>query len=285
MQPVLTASQRHTWNQAAIRWLRETSHKVDHKNDIARLRWLDKFFADFFLDQITRDVVELVIDAKLLEASASTVNRYLAMIRSILRMACDHWEWIQRVPRIRMLREPKRRVRWLKPEEASNLLRELPPHLRAMAVFSLATGLRQRNVSYLRWDQVDLGRGMAWIYADQTKARTAIAVPLTDHAIAIIRAQIGINPEWVFTYKGKPVDRTSTKAWKSALKRAGIENFRWHDLRHTWASWHAQNGTTMQQLMELGGWASMEMVLRYAHFSGEHLKAAARNVQSAFDQF
>lgn len=75
------------------------------------------------------------------------------------------------------------------------------------------------------------------------------------------------------------------RTWSMLLfRRFLLENFRWHDLRHTWASWHAQNGTTMQQLMELGGWASMDMVLRYAHFSGEHLKSAARNVHAVFDQ-
>ena len=72
--------------------------------------------------------------------------------------------------------------------------------------------------------------------------------------------------------------RTSTKAWYAALARAGIKGFRWHDLRHTWASWHVQNGTSMQALMELGGWSSLEMVLRYAHLAGEHLKQDADRI-------
>lgn len=75
------------------------------------------------------------------------------------------------------------------------------------------------------------------------------------------------------------MDRTSTKAWYNALKRAGIENFRWHDLRHTWASWHVQKGTSLQELLELGGWSSYEMVLRYAHFAGDHLRDTADKVQ------
>ena len=73
--------------------------------------------------------------------------------------------------------------------------------------------------------------------------------------------------------------RTSTKAWYAALARAGIKDFRWHDLRHTWASWHVQNGTSMQELMELGGWSSFEMVLRYAHLAGEHLKQVADRIE------
>ena len=73
----------------------------------------------------------------------------------------------------------------------------------------------------------------------------------------------------------QPVARTTTKAWKRALERAGIEDVRWHDLRHTLASWHVQRGAGLQELMDLGGWSSFEMVLRYAHLAGEHLKQAA----------
>lgn len=69
------------------------------------------------------------------------------------------------------------------------------------------------------------------------------------------------------------------KAWKRALTRAGIENFRFHDLRHTWASWHVMNGTSLQELMELGGWKSYEMVLRYAHLAPEHLSHAAARIE------
>jgi integrase len=269
---------RHTWDEAARRWLNETDHKADHQKDAAKLRWLESHLSGRYLDEITRDLLDQVAAAKRRTAAPATVNRYLALVRAILRMARDEWEWIDRVPRIRLLREPHHRIRWLIPEEARRLLAELPPHLAAMAAFTLATGLRQRNVSYLRWDQVDMDRGMAWIHADQAKARRAIAVPLNSDAMAVLRSQRGQSREWVFPYKGKPVDRTSTKAWAAALKRAGIRDFKWHDLRHTWASWHVQNGTSLRELMELGGWSTFEMVLRYAHLSGDHLKPIAGNI-------
>ncbi|MBV8636340.1 MAG: site-specific integrase [Burkholderiaceae bacterium] len=75
------------------------------------------------------------------------------------------------------------------------------------------------------------------------------------------------HAERVFTYAGKPVGQINAKAWRAALKRAGIENFRRHDLRHTWASWLVQNGTPMYDLQEMGGWKSAEMVRRYAHLA------------------
>lgn len=233
-----------------------------------------------YLDQIDRDLIDRIGEAKRREASRSTANRYLALLRSILRTARDEWEWIERVPRVRLYPEPRKRVRWITREEASRLLCELPPHLADMAAFTLATGLRQSNVSYLRWDQVDMARGVAWIHADQSKSRKAIAVPLNADAMAILRGWRRRHPVYVFTYKGEPVARTTTKAWKNALARAGIEDFRWHDLRHTWASWHVQSGTRLQELQELGGWSSFEMVLRYAHLAADHLKEAACRIEA-----
>ena len=101
----------------------------------------------------------------------------------------------------------------------------------------------------------------------------------------VIEEQRGRHPEWVFTYRGRPFEfKTSTKAWRRALTRAGIENFRWHDLRHTWASWHVQAGTPLAVLQELGGWASLDMVRRYAHFAPEHLAAFADAVETGRKQ-
>jgi integrase len=170
-----------------------------------------------------------------------------------------------------MLPEPRRRIRWITREEAERLLAELPEHLRAMARFSLETGLRKSNVTGLQWSQVDLRRRCAWIHPDQAKGRKAIAVPLSAAAVLVLRDQIGKHPVYVFSYRGYPVKQVNTKAWRAALERAGIEDFRWHDLRHCWASWHVQAGTPLHALQELGGWESVEMVRRYAHLSSDHL--------------
>jgi integrase len=140
-----------------------------------------------------------------------------------------------------------------------------------MAAFTLATGLRRANVTGMQWSQVDLARRLAWIHPDQAKARKAIAVPLNAEAVVMIRKQIGKHPTHIFSFKGKRITQVSTKAWYKALAEVGIEDFRWHDLRHTWACWHVQNGTPIFALQELGGWESPEMVRRYAHLSADHL--------------
>ena len=119
---------------------------------------------------------------------------------------------------------------------------------------------------------------MAWIHADESKSGKALAVPLNEDALSVLRKRRGEHPTFCITYQGHPVARTSTKAWYKALARAGIVDFRWHDLRHTWASWHAQAGTSPAELQELGGWSTPQMVNRYAHLGGEHLKTAASRI-------
>jgi integrase len=142
-----------------------------------------------------------------------------------------------------------------------------------MARFSLETGLRHSNVTGLQWSQIDLVRRTAWVHADQTKARKAIAVPLSATAVTVVREQIGRHSTHVFSYRGNAVRQVNTKAWRTALGRVGISDFRWHDLRHTRASWHVQAGTPLHVLRELGSWECVEMVRKYAHLARETSRA------------
>jgi hypothetical protein len=109
---------------------------------------------------------------------------------------------------------------------------------------------------------------------------TPRGVPLNVDAVQVLREQIGRHPRFCFTYEGQPLraDVTNT-AWHSALKRAGIKDFRFHDLRHTWASWHRQAGTSCDELKDLGGWKSRQMVDRYAKFATENLLSAASRIE------
>lgn len=272
---------RREWQEAVVKWLKEASHKATIETDKIHLRWLDQFLRGLYLDQINRELIEKITDAKLGEdVTNATVNRVLEVLRAILIRARDEWEWIEKAPKVRMLPEPIRRIRWLKPEEAQRLLAELPEHLADMAAFTLTTGLRRANVTGLQWSQVDLVRRVAWVHPDQAKARKAISVPLNADAVLILRKRVGKHPTYVFTYHDKPITQVSTKCWYKALKKAGIEDFRWHDLRHTWASWHVQNGTPLYALQELGGWESSEMVRKYAHLACEHLAPYAERLSA-----
>ena len=275
---LITEEKPYKWEDAAARWLREQAHKASLSSDLVHLKWLAPHLNALALPLINRAVIDSLVSKKLLSgATNSTVNRVLALVRSILNRAVSDWEWLQFSPKIRLLREPVRRIRYLSKPQAKRLLEELPPHLSDMAAFSLATGLRRSNVTGLEWSQVDLSRRLAWVHPDQAKARRAIAVPLNDDAMAVLSCQRGKHQTYVFTYKGRRVKQVTTAAWYKALKRAGISDFRWHDLRHTWASWHVQNETPLFALQELGGWESADMVRRYAHLSAGHLAKYAIN--------
>ncbi len=152
------------------------------------------------------------------------------------------WQWIDKVPKVQLYPEPKRRVRFLTIEQLQTLLKHLPKYQRDIVLFALSTGLRRANITGFEWSQVDLGRKIAWIHPDQAKAGESIAVPLNGIACATLHRLMDKHPKSVFTYQGKPIKQVSTKAWRKALVRAGIINFRWHDLRHTWASWLAMEG-------------------------------------------
>ncbi len=271
-QEKLGARPKFSWNDAVVRYLAETTYKASTADDKSQLRWLDRYLNGVKLEDIDRELLDRITQERKAEGvSNATVNRMLEVIRAILRKAANEWSWLSKAPVMRMLSEPTRRVRWITREEAERLLEALPKHLRAMAKFSLETGLRKSNVTGLLWSQVDLKRRCAWIHPDQAKARKAIAVPLSAAAVIVLREQMGKHPERVFTFRGKPIEQVNTKAWRKALDVAGIADFRWHDLRHTWASWHVQAGTPLHVLQELGGWESVEMVRRYAHLSSDHL--------------
>jgi len=271
---------RRTWKDAVVRYLKETSHKASHAGDVLNLRWLDQYLRSYHLDEITREVVDGVTEARLKEGVANaTVNRTLATLRAVLRKAQREWEWTEKSPAVRMLPEAKRRVRWLTDEEEARLMEQLPEHQADMVRFTLATGLRRRNVTHLKWSEVDLERRVAWVHADEVKNRKALAVPLNADAVLVLRRQQGKHPVYVFSYRGHaPVKWVNGSPWREAVKRAGLVDFRWHDLRHSWASRHAQAGTPLHALQELGGWETAAMVRRYAHLAPEHLAEHAERI-------
>ncbi|WP_133130258.1 tyrosine-type recombinase/integrase [Legionella yabuuchiae] len=276
---VLPSIPKKSWMDAVIRWLNESQHKKTLVDDKIHLRWTDSFIRNKLLTEINQDDIETIAKAREeTGVSPATVNRMLEIIRSILRKAQTQWGWLQTVPPIRMRIIDNKRIRWLTRKEADRLLIELPTHLRDMARFTLLTGLRESNVTQLKWKDIDLNRRHALIHPDESKTKKGIPVPLNTQAIEILKQQKGNHPIFIFTYKGNPVSRCNNHAWRKALNRAGIKNFRWHDLRHTWASWHVQNGTSLHELQQLGGWSNYETVLRYAHLSGQLLQEAAERV-------
>ena len=270
---------QRSWQEAVLRFLAVIRTLRDIKGYQGLCRRLDTYLGDLMLNQINGDMIWSIVQGELKRGNKiATVNRHLALVRAILRMARDEWQWIDSVPKIRLLSGEVERDRWLSHEEAERLINACPPHLAAMVRFALATGCRAREITGLEWDRVDLKRRTAWL--DQTKNGTPRGVPLNQDAVEVLESLQGNHQKFCFTYKGEPIKRSnSNKAWYTALKRAGLEGFRFHDLRHTWASWHRQAGTSCDELKDLGGWKSRIMVDRYAKFATEHLAVAATRIE------
>jgi integrase len=222
-----------------------------------------------------------VTEASLLETfgdkGPGTYNKLVAVVRSAMNMA-QRAGWIEAAPHIGKRKEPATTMRYLTAEQWASLRAELPEHLRAMAAFAVATGLRWSNVAGLTWDRVSIPNGIAWVEARDAKGRRAIQIPLSQAAISALRAIPGVRQGYVFTYRGKRVGSPKT-AWNKARDRAGLPGFRFHDLRHTWASWHAMRGTPQEVLQRLGAWRSPTMVQRYAHLAPSYVAGFADNAK------
>lgn len=276
-----------TWQDACVAWLTAAPRSA---SDRYTLRALD--YADRPLTDCTAESFEPLLAGK----SAGTANRHRALIVAILTLAGHPIK-------IPMRKAKAGRLRFLTKAEWKRLHAELPAHLKPLAAFSIATGLRQANVTHLRWNQVDLARKVLWIHPDQAKGGKAIGIPLSDDAVKILRGQIGKGDEWAFPYKGRgrkeggPVVKIKT-AWQLAMERAGLGHFErttdaagkviskkwvgeftWHSLRHTWASWHVMAGTPLEVLQKLGGWEDLRMVMKYAHLAPEYLAGFAGNAK------
>jgi len=249
---------KKTWADAAAHWLKEKAHKRTIDQDRRKLESLEPKIGTLQLTEITRTLVaELVEDY----ATPATKNRTVALIRAILRAAEREWEWIDRAPTLKTYAENNKRKVRATPQEMNCLLAALPTQYHGQFRFSLLTGLRKANVFGLRWDAVNLEARTVWVEGEDAKAGERITVPLSAAAVALLEQYRGTHPELVFG----SMERVPPKTWQRAIKAAGLpEGFRWHDLRHVWASWHLDAGTSKSELMELGGWKTASMVDRYA---------------------
>lgn len=221
-------------------------------------------------------MIDGIISRHHAKSADRTKDLYVALIRAIFRKAQREWEWIEYIPAFRTYqRGTKVRVRYLTQDQAKAVLALLPAHQREVVTFALSTGLRQGNILHLTWGQVDMSRRMVTIEHGDTKNGDALGIPLNDVALAVLNRVRGQHQKWVFSFRGQRLSNANNRTWRAALKACGITDFRWHDLRHTWATWLRQNDVPTWVLQELGGWKSESMVRRYAHMSVKHLQPYA----------
>lgn len=267
-------------DEAAERWLLEKADKKALVDYTHHLKFWRARAAGMSLTEITRtwvaEQIEAVITAKGKPASSGTRNNYVTTLRSVFNTALDEWEWIEHVPAFKVYGGKKKGCMQIAtPEQAKALIGVLPPNLQGPVAFAFMTGLRKSNIFGLRWPQVDLARSVAWVNADEAKAGNLIVVPLNTMAKTILESQpVVVGEERVF-----PTEPPCWHQWNRYTKRAGLpKGFRFHDIRHTFASWHAMGGTERKTLQDLGGWQSSAMVDKYVHLPSDHLVAAAERL-------
>jgi len=213
--------------------------------------------------------------------TAAAVNRPLALLRHLLRLAHEEWEVLPAVPKLRTEREPQGRLRWLTEGEAICLLeacrKSQNKALADLVEFSLFTGLRRGETLGLTWDRVDRPRGV--VRLDLTKSGHRREVPLSSNADAVMARRWSDGAAgFVF---GSRNWATFQSAWEVALTRAKVDGFRFHDLRHTFASWLVQRGRPLREVQELLGHKTIAMTMRYAHLAPEHLRSAVAVLDGA----
>lgn len=276
----------YTWGDLCHEWRHARRQKRSIGTDIERLVWISEHWrADLRLCSITATMVADLLRKKELEgvhrgrtqkitpASPATINRYWSLISAMLNLANERG-WIGTPPKWRPYRKESIEHKFLTEDEARALLAELPHDLALLARFALATGLRKSNVTGLLWKQVEFAKRHMWVPAASAKGGKALSVPLNDDAMDVLGLCFCVakGPR-VFRYTGDPAG----SAWHSACKRAGVEGLRFHDLRHSWASFHVKRGTPLPVLQRLGGWANIETVMIYAHLAPEHVASFANN--------
>lgn len=261
-----------TWGRAVAAWV---TAEARSDSELLSLAKFGRGYPDRPLKDVTPDSIDDALDFC---HTAGTYTRYRTMLAAVLNLAGHKLK-------LKSRRDKKKKPRdWLTHAQWARLLAELPPHMRPMAQFAVSTGLRQANVLGLTWQRVDLDRKIVWVEAEDMKADQAISIPLSKEALNVLNAQKDQHPEFVFTYRGKPIQEIKT-AFQAACIRAGVgryldgkyQGFTWHGLRHTWATWHVQNGTPLEVLQKLGGWSDLRMVMNYAHHSPGHLASFADN--------
>lgn len=209
--------------------------------------------------------------------SPSTVVRYLAALSHAFTIAVKEWGWLDDSPmrKVSKPKEPRGRVRFLADDERIRLLAEckasINPDLYCAVVLALSTGARRMELMGARWSQVDTKRGVLTLH--ETKNGERRALPLTGHALELVKERAKVrrlDSDLLFPGKNpkQPIDFRTP--FEGALKRANIDDFRWHDLRHSCASYLAMNGASLAEIAEVLGHKTLQMVKRYAHLSHAH---------------
>lgn len=248
---------------------RENARGYEDTNRYQLQMLLDKF-GDKMLSEIDAKLLRDFADTCRETQKDASLQRYLAVIKAILNKAKDEGDLLA-LPVFPKVKQPKGRTRWLTVEEEHRLLKASPERIRLLIAFALDTGGRRSELFRLDWRYLDLEQGRVTFV--ETKNGEDRSIRLTERAKQILVALGPKGSGAVFTYQGKALKGIKT-SFDTARTKAGLEDFRFHDLRHTFASRLVQKGLPLYEVMHMTGHKSLTMVQRYSHLAPEYQERA-----------
>lgn len=289
---------RRTIGDLVDRYINETlPDKKRNKNHAAttlQLKWWKEHAGSYYLASCTPSMIA-EFKEKLRhgdthlkrQRSGPTVNRYLAALGAALKTATREWGWLEVSPMARVTRfeESGGRTRCLDDDERGRLLKACSQSkseaLYPIVILALSTGARRGEILGLRWRDVDLKRGVAVL--QDTKNGDKRVLPLAGPALQLLRDRAKIrriDSELVFPSLDGKKPINVREGFTQALKVAEITDFRFHDLRHTAASYLAMNGASLMEIAAILGHKTLAMVKRYSHLSEQHVSAVVTSMNN-----
>lgn len=261
-------------------------HSKSNKSPTSFLRdrqvsdhWI-QFLGNMQLSEVTSNLISQFKQKRRENGAApATINKELSVFSHAFNLSIKEWGWVRDNPVRNVSREKDHRgiERWLTVEEEEKLLNQSPLWLKEIIVFAIHTGLREGEILSLKWSQIDFSR-KALVISEQ-KNKGVDTLPLNETVLSVLREKTKIRNIYsnlVFlSNNGTKMDGGNLRrAFYASCKRAGIENLRFHDLRHTFASRLVQAGVDLYAVQKLGRWKTLSMVLRYAHHHPESLRSS-----------
>ena len=286
-------ARKHTLAEVISRYVEHVAPSIKTGRERVRhLKWWKEQLGDFVLADLNAAAIATARDRLLAtpkkngdRRAPATVSRYLASLSHAFSIAKREWGWAEENPTLSVQKpkEPSGRVRFLSEDERQRLLNACRAsenkYLYPIVVLALATGMRRGEILGLTWERVDLMQGRITLH--KTKNGTTRVVPLAQHCMTVLKAHaVGHESQRGLLFPGKETQNRFTDPattpmdirapWLKALEDADIHDFRFHDLRHTAASYLVMNGATLAELAEILGHKTLQMVRRYAHLSEPH---------------
>jgi integrase len=272
-----------TFADAAERYLKEvTPDKKPNtqRDDKFYAKTLCKFFGEFYLNEITADLITQYLLKRKKKVGPSSINRELAFFSASFNKAYKLWGWCRENPVSKIKREKeKKRVKYFSDEEFSKIFALLADWVKPIVLLAKNTGLRLSNLANLRWVEVHLKNKIIILDGEVMKNAETLGMPLNQVAVEVIGTLFKkrkLHHKFVFCHKNGDsfTNWGISAAFKKACVEAGYPEFRFHDLRHDFCSKLVQSGVDLYTVKELAGHKDITTTQRYAHLSRTKLKQA-----------